>query len=132
MAFPTKPRSQYNVYVVWSCLPIGWLEEFGQVSQRVSKDFVKVESLKRRLKLQSILFPQEKREGVAMDLRFGPEQDIMSDIGYANMIYQILKPQARCCHVGSTGLQHMDISVFWSHLVRALVSGGCQKTPYFK
>ena len=90
MAFPTKPRSQYNVYVVWSCLPIGWLEEFGQVSQRVSKDFVKVESLKRRLKLQSILFPQEKREGVAMDLRFGPEQDIMSDIGYANMIYQIL------------------------------------------
>lgn len=25
-----------------------------------------------------------------MDLRFGPEQDIMSDIGFANMLYQIL------------------------------------------
>lgn len=39
---------------------------------------------------------QESRNVVPMDLRFGPDQDILSDAGFSNMLYQVLnlKPGA--------------------------------------
>lgn len=33
---------------------------------------------------------QEKREALAMDVNFGPSNDIMTDAGFANTVYQIL------------------------------------------
>ena len=42
------------------------------------------------LKLPANIVPQEKRNGVPMDLRFGEDQDIMTDVGFSNMLYQTL------------------------------------------
>lgn len=39
---------------------------------------------------------QEQRSAVPMDINFSPDQDIMSDVGFSNMLYQVLnlKPGA--------------------------------------
>jgi hypothetical protein len=33
---------------------------------------------------------QERREALAMDINFGPSNDIMTDAGFANTVFQIL------------------------------------------
>ena len=41
-------------------------------------------------------FREESRSGVAMDIAFGRDQDILADAGFCNMMYQVLnlKPGA--------------------------------------
>ncbi|CAK9007509.1 unnamed protein product [Durusdinium trenchii] len=33
---------------------------------------------------------EERRSAIAMDLKFGAEQDILSNVGFCNMVYQVL------------------------------------------
>ncbi len=60
-----------------------------------------------------------------MDIRFGPEQDIMSDVGFANMLYQILnlKPGAAMWAAPVCSTWIFCFLVTFSKNF----SGGCQK-----